>query len=293
VVATNLGSSGVNRFLTSGSFLPVEKAGRNNGRLRQKNKVVRKQVILEMNTVVTHTVSFVLALRDSWCDRLIGQAGFVFFLDGVRFSPIKKESGYYVFINLEKDVFNLRVEHSDFYPKELNVNLNEVSELDFVLELPLIPKFQNKLPLSCSNLYGRVDPNTEVYVAKNQPRGKIQFAEFKDDNVLVVSNSGKLSILGATLAVLCSESAKFETFCVLKKYSYEEYKISKKLTGNYKKGDLISKAYLGIADSEGNFSMFAGASSECKDYIWGFSLGGKIRFKNITLDSDSKRLDVG
>jgi hypothetical protein len=197
-----------------------------------------------------------------------------------------------VFINLEKDVFNLRVEHSGFYPKELSVNLNEMSDLGFVLELPLVPKFQNKLPLGCSNTYGKVDPNTEVYIVKNQPRGKIQFAEFKDDNVLVVSNSGRLNILGATLAVLSSGSSSFETFCVLKKYSHEKYKINKKLTGNYKKGDLISKAYLGIADSEGNFSMFVGALSECKDYVWGFSLGGKSRFKKITLDSDSKWLET-
>jgi hypothetical protein len=246
-----------------------------------------------MNIVVTHTVSLVLALRDSWCDRLIGRADFVFFLDGERFFPIKKESGHYVFINLEKDVFKLLVEHSGFYPKELNINLNEMSDLDFVLEVPLIPKFQNKLPLGCSSLYGKVDPNTEICVVKNQPRGRIQFAQFKDENLLVVSNPGKLNILGATLAVLSSGSTKFETFCVLKRYSYEEYKISKKLTGSYKKGDLVSKAYLGIADSEGNFNMFVGALSECKDYVWGFSLGGKSMFKNITLDSDSKRLEVG
>ncbi|GHV29232.1 hypothetical protein FACS189481_1590 [Clostridia bacterium] len=246
-----------------------------------------------MSSVIIHTVNLVLALRDSWSDRLIGRSEFVFFLDGVRFYPVKKESGYYVFVNLEKDVFSLRVEHKGFYSKELNIDLNEISDLDFVLELPLVPKFQNKLPLGCSNLYGKVDPNTEVYVVKNQPRGKIQFAEFKDDNVLVVSNSGKLSMLGATLAVLDSGNLKFETFCVLKKYSSEEYKISKKLTGSYKKGDLISKAYLGIADSEGNFSMFVGPSGECKDYVWGFSLGGKGRFKKITLDSDVKRLEAG
>ncbi|GHU84875.1 hypothetical protein FACS1894198_1490 [Clostridia bacterium] len=246
-----------------------------------------------MNRVITHTVNFVLALRDSWSDRLIGRSDFVFFLDGMRFFPIKKESGYYVFVNLEKDVFSLRVEHSGFYSKELNIDLNEISELDFVLELPLVPKFQNKLPLGCSNLYGRVDPNTEVYIVKNQPRGRIQFAEFKDDNVLVVSNSSKLSMLGATLAILGSGSAKFETFCVLKKYSCEEYKVNKKLTGGYKKGDLISKAYLGIADSEGNFSMFVGSLGECKDYVWGFSLGGKSRFEKITLDSETKRLQAG
>jgi hypothetical protein len=247
----------------------------------------------KLDRIITHTVKFVLALRDSWDGRLIGCSDFVFYLDGERTYPLRKETGFYVFIDINKDVFKLKIEHKKFYPAELDINLNDIVDLNFILQVPLIPKMLGALPLNCVNIHGNADPSTIVYAAENRSRSRIQFAGFEKGNLLLVNNPGQLPILGLTLAVIDSSSLMFEVFTVLKKLSFEKYRIDKELPQKFTKGSLITKAYIGLVDAEGLFSMFVSNRVGHEDYLIKFALDGKFKTEKLNLNKQDKILKVG
>ncbi|MDR1354283.1 MAG: hypothetical protein LBJ38_01970 [Oscillospiraceae bacterium] len=247
-----------------------------------------------MDRSITHTVQLVLALRDVWDDRLIGVSDFAFYVDEERVHPIRKATGHYVFIDLKSDVFRLRIEHRKFYPKVLEIDLNDIAALGFVLETPLVPNMASRLPLNCVNLYGNADPCTYVYVyaVESRSRSRVQFVDFKASDILVVNNPGQLPLVGATLAVVDPVDLQLEVFTVLKKYSCEEYKINKALIGKYKEGSMIVKAYVGVANDDGIFSVFVSKKSDCRDYIIMFSNDGKLQTETFSMAENNLMLKV-
>ncbi|MDR1260680.1 MAG: hypothetical protein LBJ83_03095 [Oscillospiraceae bacterium] len=245
-----------------------------------------------MSKSIIHAVTFVLALRNSWNDELVTSA-FIFKLNGDIKLPTRKTFGYYVFMDLESSTFEVEISHPDFYIKKININMNDALELDLVLEVPLIPLFRNRLPSGCTTIYGKeIDPHTQVYAIRNKPRSGIQFLQLKDEDVIEVSNINKLTILGATLAAFDSENLTFDTFTVIKKCAQDIYKIDRKLPEHYKKGAPILKAYVGMVNEIGHFSIFVGDYQECHDYILKFVKSGSISFKAITLNDTLNKVQM-
>lgn len=241
-----------------------------------------------LNTII-HNVSLVLALRNSWNDQLIKDSNFVFKIDGIKTAPIKKEAGYYVFTDVEKKEFELQIASRDFIEREISVKLDELQNLDYILELPLIPKYIRETPLNCANFYGKADPESMVAAIRDLPRAQLKFVSAKD-NIIKVNNPMKLNIVGATLAVADTSKPRFEVFSVLKKHSFEEYVIDRVLTSGHKENELILKAYLGQANAIGDFNIFVNCQNEGIDFILSMFRNGKLVFNRVKLQKSSQQV---
>ena len=241
-----------------------------------------------LNTII-HNVSLVLALRNSWNDQLIKSSNFAFKIDGMKAVPIKKETGHYVFTDVEKNEFKLQITSRDFIEKEISVKSDELQNLDYILELPLMPKYIRETPLNCANFYGKADPESMVAAIRDLPRAQLKFVGAKD-NTIKINNPMKLNIVGATLAVADTSKPKFEVFSVLKKYSFEEYVIDRTLTLKHKENELILKAYIGQANATGDFNVFVNCQNDGLDFVLSMFKDGKLVFNKIKLQKSSQQV---
>ena len=241
---------------------------------------------LEIKNSYYLTLAF--KVRNSFDDMILENEGLVVYLDDKLISPLRKDKGYYVLMNIPKKQFKLKITSHNYFDKIVSVDIDKIKREDKCIDIYLIPNFKYVSEPSEFYIDGEADSSTEVFGVKLSNRTNIRFMSYdKKLSLLKVSNPAQENITGHLMAVIDGEKNNFQEFFIKDRISLAEYEIDKDINKTYKISSPIQKAYVTQSDNEGRYRLYInnyGIKDE--NYVICFYKNKKKTFKVIDFNKE-------
>lgn len=196
-------------------------------------------------------VSFALLLQDDFSGAKILDDGHVFSINGKTICPLRKPEGLYVFTGLELPC-TLRVDSARYSPANVYVDPSGFWE-DRIQTVRLLRRGDIRFP-DCRWLAGSGPPGREVY-AFARPDPPLTLREAQGSGIVIEGFTTK-RLSGLLFAV--GEGKGRELLAIRRPLPGGSYELDSPLRGKHKQGAELLRAYRGVCDGRGRFSIPVG-----------------------------------
>lgn len=205
---------------------------------------------------IGNQVVLVVLLLDDFQNTIIKSRQATVRVKGAR-PPIQKEEGYYVFLNLQTDVYEVQIQSEYYEPQQLLVKRTELDASCPTLMVRLKPSRQYPNYLFATAIEGKTRPGNKILAYSKQEEGiQLMQSYKKDDSLLFLYKKEKGYWEGKRFAMLDRETQRVELFQI--EASEEEfqnaYRLEKPLQQDYKKmSSRLLTVYETVTDEAGNY----------------------------------------
>ncbi len=204
-------------------------------------------------------VSLVVAAIDDFSNKAISGNGLHVWIEGEK-PAIKKEEGYYIFVNLQRTEFILNVEGGIYYKQQLHIDNEKLFHYSRkILKVRMIPNRSYPIPQNTTCIEGVTRKNSVIlaYSEEHVNPYKLLYPYEGEENIHIF-HPEDVDIEGKLLLIKNKDETQMEFFQVEEKTEEEKktYRLPSTLKGTYKKvGTVIYPVYTVEADKNGEFYL--------------------------------------
>lgn len=215
-----------------------------------------------MAACISKMVSLVLRFFDDYDLKAI-ENGVSIYLNEYSFKPIRKAGGYFIFTNLENDIYKIEIKSELYLDEILNVNLKDLDNLNPVINIRLKPKPKYFFKEDGLIIRFKVLDKNEMPIKNGQINGILYTKDYFVGQVL----NQKINILdknilidefyeeffsGDCLYIESSRKEKCEFITIYNKINKSSYRLNEDIKSTHKSGEKLRKAITTRTDSDGN-----------------------------------------
>jgi len=249
-------------------------------------------------TVITARLSLAVRLLDTTTGVEISETDVSFYMGDMRVVPMKKGSGTYVFVNMGREDFLMRIKARGFDEYVINVKYESLDPKLPMLDAFLMPSENNHIGGYVLKIEGTLS-ELEYLEAINldRPSGAFQ-------SVVVKKNEAKMAILptapGGGVAldenmayILISKNLeRYETFEVEKQEKPTSILLKAPLKNEHELNDRIHRIIYGKVGPEGQFLLKVRDDSSKLNYLLHFKVGEDEYLRRIDFHEENGKVDL-
>lgn len=210
--------------------------------------------------MINYKVAFVLRPIDDFSGKGIVKKKFLFTVNGVRYKPIEKAEGLYVFLEpMEKSV-SLGIIGNEYNQCSVTVEKDKLNPTEPIAEVRLYARAGKDLPYRYELVNGRIEDKKihfpiEVGAIREKETGLVLKKVKEADGITTISCNGftKENLIGKSFAM---ESGKnVDVFILAEKTGINEYRVEGHLKGKHIAGSKILRAYRSVTDEMGYYAI--------------------------------------
>lgn len=233
--------------------------------------------------VITHRLNLVLRFIDTTTGRPISGSELMLSTGGKMLHPIEKEQGTFIFINLEKNDFDLDIKSRSFESCSVPIRFSELDAKVPEKDIQLIPSSTNISPAPCIGLQGCIQGISDLNAVRIGDNACL-IREFDPrKRLLTLFNPHKLELSRTSYALLNPDKRCFESFKIVKRIDDNTIKIDKVLDSEFNNYFPITPIYFGKTSEDGNYLLRVRDDSSNPNWLIHYKIGDKTYFQSVDL----------
>jgi len=240
-------------------------------------------------------VNMVLSLTDGYDGKMLSGSGAVFEIDGENILPVVKPEGYYVFYNIEKNEFDLKIKYPLYTEVTRKVDISVLDRSSPIIPVVLEPGRevslgQDALKTELTVKDKNNDPVSgfEVCVIPLISRGKIKYSAVPGEkNTVKLFDPASQLKEGAYYAVVNSEEERAAVFRLNEIMQNNVCRIDCAISG-FENGELVSQVRHGISDESGRIYLPVKPPAFAEGYLLCYKKARRMVFKKIVFDENNR-----
>lgn len=233
-------------------------------------------------STVTHKLSLAVRLINSVTGGRIRERNVVFHCPGTMVKPVSKGDGVYLFINTEREDFELEVSVYGYEPAKVQIKFEEPQENYPIREIYLIPE-----DTPAGGVYLTLRGCLKGISAIEAVSLDETVCSLKDyenrRQIMTIANPKNVRLSDVYYALLNSSRTEFEIFEIVEQTDSSRLKIAKPLAGEWKWNDTIARIIPGRTDDAGNYLLRV-VDTEKALYLVHYVVNGKDLFQTVDLN---------
>ncbi len=249
-----------------------------------------------MTTVITAKLTLAVRLVDTTTGRELTETDIRFFFNGGLVHPMKKGSGTYVFVNMGKEDFLMRICAYGYDEEELDIKYETLDPRLPLLDVFLMPSEKNQRGGSVIKINGNL-PGLESIEAINinRPIAAFQSVATKKEvtklTLLPMTLGGGVALESMAYAMLSKDQMRYEVFTVQEQDAAMSVILKSQLKFEHELNDRIFRIIYGRAGPRGDFILKVRDDEKVLEFLLYFKLNGKEYIRPIDFHSESGEID--
>ena len=250
-----------------------------------------------MTTVITAKLSLAVRLLDTTTGKEVTEPDIHFSIDGNMIIPMRKGEGMYVFVNISKEDFLMRIDVRGYDSKESHVIRNELDPRLPIMDVFLMPSEKNRIGgevLTVKGTLSQLDYIEAIYL--NRPIGlfhsTLDKKELHKINLLSMTAGGGVKLDKLRYALLDEEGQRYDTFEVEEQDTPTSVIIASPLNREHKLNDKIYRIIYGRAGPDGEFVLKVRDEGNELPYLIRFGVSGKEYYRRLDFHLESGEIDL-
>lgn len=250
-----------------------------------------------MTTVITAKLSLAVRLLDTTTGLELSETNVSFYIGGMKVIPMKKGSGTYVFVNMGREDFLMRICANGFDDYDVEVKYETLDPILPILDAFLMPSEKNRnggYVLKINGTLSKLEYLEAINL--NRPSGAFQSVLVKKDvarmNVLPTSPGGGVALENMAYVLLAGNSERYETFIVKEQDKPTSVLLKAPLQYEHELNDRIYRIIYGRVDPEGKFILKVRDDSVNLDYLLHFKVGDDEYLRHIDFHLENGETDL-
>lgn len=192
---------------------------------------------------------------------------------------IRRDDGYFIFMNLENGSYEVSITGRYFYEKKVRVDLPGNNKLCDVIPVRLVPNQHYPFPASAVCLEGYGEPNIRLQLLIRQEGKEFKLlSDYKEEKIIQLFSLEKKELDGRSFLIDDKEYFTVEQTLDREK---QLYRMKEPLKGAYKKNEARIVPVMEVdTDEKGYFlalcSMFTESAISAKDTICTIKSGNQV-----------------
>lgn len=250
-----------------------------------------------MATVITARLSLAVRLLDTTTGSEISETDVTFFFDGMKTVPMKKGSGTYVFVNMGREDFLMRIKVRGFDEYVTNVKYESLDPKLPILDAFLMPSENNQVGGYVLKIDGTLSGLKYLEAINlDHPSCAFQSVTVKKNvarmSVLPIAPGGGVALDTMAYILISKDLERYETFAVEKQEKPTSILLKAPLKIEHELNDRIFRIIYGKVSPEGNFLLKARDDSNKLNYLLHFAVGEVEYIRRIDFHEENGNVDL-
>ncbi len=250
-----------------------------------------------MTTVITARLSLAVRLVDTTMGRELSENNIRFFIGNDLVHPMKKGSGTYVFVNMSKEDFLMRICAYGFDDYELDVKFETLDPRLPIIDVFLMPSEKNRVGGTVLQINGTLQKLEYLEaIDLNHPIGAFQSAVTKKEvtkmTVLPMTTGGGVVLDTIDYAILTKDQQRYEVFTVKEQDTSSSVILKSALKFEHELNDRIFRIVYGRAGPKGAFSLKVRDDSSTLNYLLHFKAGDTEYIRPIDFHQETGEIKL-
>ncbi len=243
---------------------------------------------MEAQATIRHRLDLALRLLDSVSGGAITENTVRFFSQSPGKEPIPKGGGLYLFLNMERETFDLEVHVYGYEPRMVRITYPEQEEQLPIREVYLIP-LDNPVLENVLTLRGSL-PGIEEIEAVSLMDASCCIKEFDArKRIMTVLNQKNGNFRHVHYGLINRERTAYEHFEIEKEISKQAFKCRKKLESEFQINQPIARVIFGQTSEQGDYVLKV-RKEEYAQYLVRFVVNGNTFFQKVDFNKEGNSL---
>ncbi len=231
-----------------------------------------------MTTVITARLTLAVRLVDTTTGRELTETDIRFYIGTDMLHPMRKGSGTYVFVNMSKEDFLMRICARGFEDMDVNVQHESLDPRLPILDVFLMPSEKNMVGGPLLQINGTLSGLQYLEaIDLGHPIGVFQSAVTKKDvtkmTLLPATQGGGVALDSISYAILSKDRSRYEVFTVKEQDSPTSVILKAQMSIEHELNDRIFRIVYGRAGPKGAFVLKVRDDSSDLNYLLHFKAG--------------------
>lgn len=232
--------------------------------------------------VVRHRLNLIIKLIDSVTGFCIDNARCKMQFSGNNnFNPIRKGEGVYLFLNIEKNDFEIDIHVYGYESRKINVIFDELSENMPIKEVYLLPKTSTGIDENYFTLRGKIPGISEIEAISLTDNVCFYKGFDKRKNILNVFNQHNLKMNDVYYGIVDMNNLEYDCIEVKENISTQELRLVKELEKEYTINQPIARRIFGQTNKEDNEYIIVLPYGKTTIYLVRYLVDDTVHFKKI------------
>jgi hypothetical protein len=253
-----------------------------------------------VTTVITARLTLAVRLVDTTTGKELSENDIRFFIGDDLVHPMKKGSGTYVFVNMGREDFLMRVYAFGYDDYETDVKLETLDPRLPMLDIFLMPLEKNRIGGSVLQISGTLSKLEYIEAIRlDHPIGAFQSVSTRKNvtrmTVLPMTTGGGVALDTINYAILSKDQQRYEVFTVMEQDASNSVILKSQLKFEHELNDRIFRIVYGRAGPKGKFVLKVRDESSSLPYLLHFKAGDTeyIRPIDFHLETGEIKLRTG
>lgn len=250
-----------------------------------------------MTTLITAKLSLAVRLLDTTTGKEITETDISFYIGEKKVIPMKKGGGIFVFVNMGREDFLMRIVARGFDEYTCDVKYETLDQRLPMLDAFLMPSEKNLTGGYVLKINGTLSGLEFLEAVNlNRPMGAFQSVTVKKDvvrmSVLPASPGGAVALDNMAYILLSGDLERYETFCVKEQDKPTSVLLQAPFKIGHELNDKIYRIIYGKVSPDGSFLLKARDDSSTLKYVLHFKAGDDEYLRPIDLHEENGETDL-
>ncbi len=250
-----------------------------------------------VTTVISAKLTLAVRLVDTTTGMELTETDIRFYFNGVHVYPMREGTGTYIFINMGKEDFLMRICAYGFDDAELDIRYDTLDHRLPLIDVFLMPSEKNIIGGSVIKINGNL-PKLEFIEAINlsHPIAAFQSVTTRKDipmmNLLPMTLAGGVALDPMAYAMLSNDRMRYEVFTVQEQDDATSVMLKTQLKFTHEFNEKIFRIIYGRAGPEGDFILKVRDDEDVLQYLLYFRAGGREFIRPIDFHLENGEIDL-
>ena len=250
-----------------------------------------------MTEVITARLTLAVRLVDTTTGRDVSDASTSFFIDGKLVHPMRKGESTYVFVNMGRDDFLMRIVVNGYLEENINVQYETLDPRLPLLDVFLMPSEKNHIGGQVIQINGTLS-RLEFIQAINldKPIAAFQSITTKKEvtkmSLLPITSGGGVALDSMDYSIITKDQQRYEVFTVKEQDSGTTVLLRDKLRFDHELNDRIFRIIYGRAGPKGAFLLKVRDDAKVLNYLLYFKAGKFEYLRPIDFHLEQGEIDL-
>ncbi|MBO4457631.1 MAG: hypothetical protein J5802_07920 [Butyrivibrio sp.] len=250
-----------------------------------------------MTTVISAKLTLAVRLVDTTTGAELTETDIRFYFNEERVYPMREGTGTYIFINMGKEDFLMRICACGYDDVELDINFDTLDPKLPFKDIFLMPSEKNIIGGAVIKISGNlpglefieaIDLSHPIAVFQGMTTGK----DIPMMNLLPMTLAGGVALDPVAYAMLSNDRLRYEVFTVQEQADVTSVMLKTQLKFKHEFNEKIFRIIYGRAGPEGDFILKVRDDEDVHDYLLFFRAGGREYIRPIDFHLETGEIDL-